>query len=190
MVEYKARQQNVTIDYETGKKIISFLVESVTNEDIESCRGKDLRVSIKTWREKRSLDANSYYWKLITELASALKMPVPELHNRMLMEYGVLETIDGHTVQLELPDTHEAERKAYLSTTYHLRPTSEVFFSGYGTKRVWQMLKASHEMDTKEFSNLIEGIVDECKMAGINTLPPDKIAAMMAAYEETKRKEH
>ena len=38
-------------------------------------------------------------------------------------------------------------------------------------------------------SELINGLVSECKEQGIETLPPDELARMMAEYEENHRKE-
>ena len=37
-------------------------------------------------------------------------------------------------------------------------------------------------------SELINGLVAECKEQGIETLPPDELARMMAEYEENHRK--
>ena len=35
---------------------------------------------------------------------------------------------------------------------------------------------------------MINGLVTECKEQGIETLPPDELARMMAEYEENYRK--
>lgn len=50
------------------------------------------------------------------------------------------------------------------------------------------MLAGSSTYDTKEMSELINGLVTECKEQGIETLPPDELARMMAEYEENHRK--
>lgn len=46
------------------------------------------------------------------------------------------------------------------------------------------MLRGSHDYDTKEMSTLIDGVVSEAKELGIETMTPDRIKEMMAAYEE------
>ena len=48
--------------------------------------------------------------------------------------------------------------------------------------RTYMMLKGSSEYDTKEMSHLIDGLVSECKEMGIETLPPEELERMMAAY--------
>lgn len=187
MIEYKATQQNISLDYRTGKKIISFVIEEgCTDQSIEYCREKPLMMSIRQYKKKRSLDANSYYWVLIGELAKKLKFSSTEMHNRMLMEYGQLEMVGDQIVKVSLPDTLEAERKAYTAETYHLKPTSE----SDGTTRVWYMLRGSHEYNTEEFSNLLTGVIEECRWQGIPTQTPDQIRAMMAAYKEAYEKHH
>ena len=50
------------------------------------------------------------------------------------------------------------------------------------------MLAGSSTYDKKEMSELINGLVTECKELGIETLPPEELARMMAEYEENHRK--
>ena len=49
--------------------------------------------------------------------------------------------------------------------------------------RSYIMLKGSSVYDVKEMSVLIDGIVNECKGVGIETIPPDELQRMMAAYK-------
>ena len=54
-----------------------------------------LDVEIKKHRERRSLDANAYYWKLVSELAEALQVSKPFLHNDLLRKYGQIAIVGG-----------------------------------------------------------------------------------------------
>lgn len=141
-----------------------------------------VRVSVKVskYNEKRSLDANAYYWQLLTKLAGAMKISNSYCHNVMLRRYGVPEEIDGSLVYWVIPDTDEAERKADESETYHIKPTSNVREGNDGKMyRTYMLLKGSHEYSTAEFSRLISGLVDECRQCGIETLTPAELASMM-----------
>lgn len=74
-MECKAMQTAVSRDWVTGKTKIEYTIESgCTPEDIEKARGKILRLRVVEWREKRSLDANAYYWQLLTKLADKLEI--------------------------------------------------------------------------------------------------------------------
>ncbi len=142
-----------------------------------------LDVEIKRHREKRSLDANAYYWKLASEVADALHVSKPYIHNYLLRKYGQIEIIDGQGVYIVLPDTESAQKSVDESQTYHLKPTSQVKpGKGGAMYRTYMMLKGSSEYNTKEMSHLIDGLVSECKEMGIETIPPEELERMMAAY--------
>ena len=140
-----------------------------------------VRVAIKVTkhREKRSLDANAYYWQLIGKLAKAQNISNNYCHNVMLRRYGVLEEIDGKPMFFVIPDTDEAEKKADEAETYHIKPTSNVREGNDGKMyRTYMLLKGSSQMDTAEFSRLVSGLVDECRQCGIETLTPAELARM------------
>ena len=54
--------------------------------------------------------------------------------------------------------------------------------------RTYTVLAGSSTYDTKEMSELINGLVSECKEQGIETLTPDELARMMKDYEENHKK--
>ena len=54
---------------------------------------KDKRFDIKEHKEKRSLNANNYAWKLITEIANVLRKSKEEVYLEMLKSYGQCEMI-------------------------------------------------------------------------------------------------
>ena len=51
------------------------------------------------------------------------------------------------------------------------------------------MLRGSSTYDTREMSDLINGLVSECREMGIETMTPDQLAEMMALYEQHRKKE-
>lgn len=145
---------------------------------------KKLRIEVKEYREKRSLTANAYYWVLVNKLARALEISAANLHNQMLRRIGKPFLFGGSTIRVALPETEETETLVLEDEHNHLMPTSEVFVDKAGIlRRTYMMLSGSHDFDRAEFSRLIGDIVDECKTAGIETLPPDELARMMEAYK-------
>ena len=81
------------LDWKSRKTRVTFEID-VKPEDLEKLKDKKLTVEIKQYREKRTLDANAYYWQLLTKLSEALNVPKPDLHNRLLRQYGQLMIID------------------------------------------------------------------------------------------------
>lgn len=142
-----------------------------------------LDVEIEKHREKRSLDANSYYWLLCSRLAEAMYVSKPYMHNRLLRRYGQIEIIGGQAVYIVIPDTDEAKMEVDEAELYHLKPTSQVKTGKDGKMyRTYMMLKGSSAYNTREMALLIDGLVSECKDAGIETLPPEELERMMTAY--------
>jgi len=121
---------------------------------------------------KRTLDQNAYMWVLTTRIAKALGVSLAEAHNRNLSRYGVPMLVDGKCVYAYLPDTTETEKSVLQNETVHLKATSSVTKGKNGMFRAYMVMKGSSEMDTEEFSRLVDGIIDECKQMGVDYRKP------------------
>nr|DAH89905.1 MAG TPA: NinB protein [Caudoviricetes sp.] len=189
-MESKGYLKGVSKDWITGNFLLTFEVDHDVSSQLPSMAGKTLRMTVKQWREKRSLDANAYYWVLLSRLSESLGISKPRAHNIILRKYGQPETFDGSGAYIRIPDTEKAEETALEASTYHIRPTSQVVAGTDGVDyRTYIMLKGSSAYDTQEMSVLIEGLVSECKELGIETLPPDEIKRMLMTYEANRRKD-
>ena len=138
-----------------------------------------LDISMKKYSGKRSLDANAYYWKLLSELARVLRTSNEELHNMLLESYGTLaEDEDGNLIVHFLPETEDYQRYKHE----HYMPTGEVLeYEGIRFCKFYR-IKGSSQYNTREMSQLIDGLIYECKNMDIETLPPEQIERMMEAY--------
>ena len=188
-MESKGTLIDVSRDWKTGKMRLTFEFDSDVSAAIDKIKDKLLRITVKLWRDKRSLDANSYYWVLLSRLAEAVGISKPRAHNLMLRKYGQNLVIDSQIAFLVIPDTEEAEETALEAESFHIRPTSQVKQGKDGKMyRTYPVLAGSSTYDTKEMSELINGLVSECKEQGIETLTPDELARMMKDYEENHKK--
>lgn len=188
-MDCKGILKSVTRDWVTGKFLLTFEVEKDISREIEQLMDQVLAITTKIYRKKRSLDANAYYWQLITKLAEASRISKPRAHNMMLRRYGQTEEVDDHLIYVVVPDDDEGECKALEAETYHIKPTTEVKISNDGTPfRTYIMLRGSSTYNTAEMSRLIEGLVSECRDVGIDTLPPQEIERMMRMYEQNHGK--
>lgn len=154
-------------------------------------KADELDVEVKEHRKGRSLDANAYYWKLLSGLAEALHVGKPFLHNLLLRKYGQVEVVGGRVAYVAIPDTDEAQAEVDGSQYYHLKPTSKVAVKDGAAYRTYVLLKGSSRYDTREMAALIDGLVSECKEAGIETLPPEELERMVAGLgKEAKERAH
>lgn len=186
-MEFTGKLVGVAKDWNTGQMQLTFSMNEQSKvEHIDDIKDVD-KLSIKAvrYREKRSLDANAYYWQLLSKVAEKLPLSKPSAHNLMLRKYGQKFIVDGKLVYLVLPDTDEAERAADEAETYHIKATSQVKEGKDGKMyRTYIMLRGSSDYDTKEMSTLIEGLVSDAKELGIETMTEEEIERMMQQYEK------
>ena len=117
---------------------------------------KDKRFDIKEHKEKRSLNANNYAWKLITEIGDVLRRSKEEIYLEMLKSYGQCEMISI---------VSSVDVKGYFKY-YKLAGTSILNGKEFNHYKIY---KGSSEYDTKEMSILLNGVVQEAKNLGIKT---------------------
>lgn len=125
----------------------------------------DGEYEVKDWHPKRSLTANSYYWSLLAELAGVLRAPKDEIHYELIRRYS---------------PPYQRSEGSYVTLVSRMDPED---LPGYWMLRKklpdgrkgYIRLKGSSDMDSKEFSRLLDGLIEECKEVGIDTLPAGEV---------------
>lgn len=126
---------------------------------------KNKKFEIKEKREKRSLSQNSYAWELITKIGNVLRKSKEEVYLQMLKDYGQSEIVSILS---------SIEPKGYFK--YYEKIGTGIVNNKEFTH--YKILKGSSEFDSKEMTILIDGIIQECKQLGIETLTPDEISKL------------
>lgn len=179
-MDFTGRIETVGKDFATGEYIVDLRVkQDVTKifDTVKNC--KELDITIKKRRKRRSLDANAYYWQLLAKVAEELKVSKPFAHNCFLRKYGQIALFEKKAAYIVIPDTEEAEKQVDEAEMYHLKPTSQVKEGKDGVMyRTYLMLRGSSDYNTKEMSVLIDGLVSDAKELGIETLPPAELERM------------
>ncbi len=179
-MEFKGKLSSMFRDIVTGKWNLSFSTDQNIAEAAQTFSGKDIDVKLKQHREKRSLDANAYYWCLLTKLAKIHGWSNAEAHNRMLRDYGQYERVEGQLIAVPLPDTDQTEREVLSKMEYHLALSPKVTVMKGETKRVYLLLRGSSTYNAEEMARLISGLIEECRYSGI----PD--SEIMTPFEKQK----
>lgn len=134
-------------------------------------KSKRYRVEIKEYRPRRSRNQNDMYWAILTQVARKLKISNNRCHNFMLCRYGVPETFDGFEALAILPDTDETEERVAEMEHMHYKPTSDVRVGADGkTYRTYKIMRGSHQLDTAEFTRLMDGLLDEARNIGLELI--------------------
>jgi hypothetical protein len=165
----ESQQQEITLTL-TTKADISDLKAVIANKKL-------LDVDIHQHRKKRSLDANSYCWLLITKIADVLRTSKEELYIEMLKRYGQREK-----QLISIIAEEEALQMIYRATKGHCCEVGEGEVKGKTFKHL-AILRGSSEYDTREMSILIDGIVSECKEMDIETMTPKELAELKSSWK-------
>lgn len=159
-------------DWSTGKWTVTFTCEESALPYLDELKGKDLAITAKKYRNRRSLDSNAYAWVLIQKIAEAIHSDKQTVYLDMLKQYSrAFEHI------IVSPEAVEAVTRVYATTI----DLGEVTVDGK-TGRQLQIYFGSSTFDTKEMSVFIDGLVETCKELGLETLPPDELERMKQAW--------
>lgn len=132
---------------------------------------KEYDVEIKVHREKRSLNANSYAWVLISQIAEVLGASKEEIYFQELKKYG-------QSLLIPVP---KGEKPNGYFKYYEYKCTSLL----NGKEADWYITyKGSSDFDTKEMSILINGIVEDCKELEIPTKEDLEIQRIIEDWEK------
>ena len=120
---------------------------------------------IKEKKKKRSLSQNAYAWELITQIGNILRKSKEEVYLEMLRDYG-----QNEIVSILSSINPEGYFKYYEEIGTGVVNDKE--FTHY------KIFKGSSEFDSKEMTIFIDGIINECKELGIETMTPEQISAL------------
>lgn len=134
------------------------LVIEVSNLDND----KLYDVKISVYSDKRTKSMNSYYWQLVTQLADVLRISKEELHEQLIKRYS---------------------QRDYISLLSNINPSDyfpyyeyqNTFKHNNNTFKSYLVFKRSSDMNKREFSILLDGLISECKECGISTMTPEQV---------------
>lgn len=156
------------IDFSTGynrKQRVTIELDSDFREGFDALHDVDVEVTIKKWRDKRSIDANNYMWRLLEDLAIVTRQTKEHLYLDFIKRFGLFK--DFTLTQ----DEAKTFRVAWsnLGTGW---PTEQVDFDPDGDRVVIRAYYGSSTYNTKQMSRLVDAVIDECKAQGIDTDTP------------------
>lgn len=176
-------------------KIIAFLSQ-------EENKGKTW--DLKEHKEKRSNDANAFFWTLVNQLSIYEGLSDTEVHDKYLSEnrayfYNDEGALDWKVSPLKpnkygLIKERYIDRKGNEQCNYYISSDMKVSLvkddgnkciNKDGTETVgtvyWH-IKGSHQMDSKEMHRLINSVVEDARACGIETMPREKLNQLLESW--------
>lgn len=141
--------------------------------------GKAYIANIKLKRNRRSLDANAYFWVLCDHLAEETGIPKADIYREAIRDIG------GNTEYVCVPSEGadklcDGWRRNGIGWMAETMPskiegcTNVILYYGSST------------FDSKQMSRLIDNIVQDCQAVGIETKTPDELALLKARWEDVQ----
>ena len=164
MIEFKTENKPriaLSLDWQAE---ITFTAPKSVVKVLDELNDKPLTVSVKEYRQKRSLSQNSYLWVLLDKLAEKVNRSKEYIYKIYIRDYGVFEI---------LPVRNDAtERWIKLWEARGLgwvcEDLGESKLNGY-TKLI--NYYGSSAYNTKEMTRLIDAVIHDCREQGIQTMP-------------------
>jgi hypothetical protein len=148
-------------------------------EFINNMQDKLYIAILKVFRNKRSLDANAYFHVLVNKLARRFNLSDEEMKIKINLNYGAIAKFDdGRIKGCKVPEGTDMKEFYKYSQWYKEEGGFDCYI----------FYKETHTLNTLEMSQLIDGVVQECKDCGIETLPPEKLKAMKEAWGSEAQK--
>lgn len=172
MYELSGTIKDFSLDYRSGNALmtLSFDQKQSAANCFDELNGVEkLSVKIDRYRERRSLNANNYAWKLLTEIANVIRANKEEVYLTMLKRYGQSEII---SVLSHIPI------KEYVK---YCEEAGESELNGKLFKH-YKVYKGSSDFDSREMSIFLDGVVSEAKELDIDTRTPEEIANLKSLW--------
>lgn len=160
-----------TID---GKIMFMCEVEEIPSDEVfdKFLHEPKLEISIEKWRNKRSINANAYFWQLCDKMAKKTGFDRWTMYLIQLRKYG--KFFDVSVINRAIP---------MLKKTYRYTEVIEEGEMNNEPASVVRCFVGSSQYDTEEMSDLINGTVEDAKEWGIETMTPNEIRRMLAAWK-------
>jgi hypothetical protein len=174
MYELNGTIKELNIDYRTGKALLTLAInqkQSAINCFDELNGAEKVSIKIDKHREKRSLNANSYAWVLLTAIGNVLRISKEDVYVKMLKEYGQSEMI---SVKAHIPINEYVK---------YCDEAGESTLNGALFKH-YRVYKGSSEFTKEEMAIFLDGVVSEAKDLDIDVRTPDEIANLKSLWGE------
>jgi len=177
--------KSISLDYETRKPIVTLLLnERESIQSLEKIKDDKLSIEIKKWYKKRSLNANSYCWVLCDEIAKKLTtenavITKEDVYKDAILQIGTFQPMIVEEKALDnLKRVWRKQGLGFLIQEVSRKDKCVKVNAYYG----------SSTYDSKEMSLIINLLVEEAKIQGIETKPKEEIDSLLRSWEDEQKK--
>lgn len=171
MIEFKAENKPRIAVLLDNRVEVTFTTDRTAIREFDGMSDKELTVSVKEYKPKRSLSQNAYLWVLLNEIAKKVNRSKEAVYREFVKDYGVFEILPIRNEAVEnfkfkwgknglgwiTEDLGESKMKGF---------TKVIAYYGSST------------YNRTEMQRLIDAVVSECQDLGIQTMSLADIALL------------
>lgn len=180
-MEIKGQLYDFRINLFEDKHQLVLQVEDAPNiiNNYEILRGKDLRIKITEYREKRSKNANAMFHVMVGRIAMATGASNIRVKNNLVAAHGQMMFHEGRLVTIE--SNLEPEIMMEWETPHTLLDHIK-YDANNNPVYVYRVYRPTRGYNTKEMAHLIECTMEEAREYGIETFSDREIERVMAEW--------
>lgn len=164
-----------------GEWVISFSTPEDFRAEFDELADKEVKVEIKRYSRKRSLDANAYCWVLVDLIAQKTGVKKSDVYRNAIKEIGGVSTT---VCVLE----RAVDRLKASWSAHGLGWQTEVTDSKIeGCKNV-TLYYGSSVYDTAQMSQLINSLIQDAETLGIPTITPEEEERLVGQWSKKEGK--
>lgn len=168
MIEFRAEKKPQIAILLGGDIQITFTAPKSVLREFEGLLDKPLTVTVKEYRQKRSLSQNSYLWVLLDKLAEKVNRSKEDIYKIYVKDYGVFEILPIRNDCVDRFTTNWGKN----GLGWFCEDLGESKLSGY-TKLI--AYYGSSTYNSKEMARLIDAVIHDCEEQGIQAMPLSEI---------------
>ena len=179
-MELTGEIKDLSKDYKTDKPILQLVLnERDCLLGLEQLKDIKLSIQVKKWRKKRSINANNYFWKLLSEYSEEKNVDTIEEYKERVKRLGIfrrfrIEDKDKKTFEIMWQDKGIAWFCETADTEYIGDIEFKIINAYYG----------SSSFNSKQMSRLINDLVEDCKEVGIETKSDAEIKSLLESWDK------
>ena len=182
----KSKLENCIRDFDGHYHVTYMTDDPEAGRIFDEFHDKDVEITVKEPRKKKSTNANAYMWELCTLIAEKLSSEgtphtKEDIYQQTVRECGVYRDIPMLSEGVDtLRKAWEMHGIAWLTEIVDYLPDK----SGYLIRCYY----GSSTYSSKQLSRLIDSLVQDCDSLGIDHRTPEEINNLLSLWEQERKK--
>lgn len=145
-------------------------------QELENIKDNKKLYRFEPYKEKRSNQANKYFWELLGQLCLEMGLDTIEEYKKRVRQLGVFRywEIDKNNVAT-FNKMWSDNGIAWFTDVVDIAENGKIGINAY---------YGSSSYNTKQMAKLIDGVVQDCKAIGIETETPENIKSLLESINK------